>query len=128
MPMEKWKQNSRLFEGIETDGEQSVWMSHGDRVESLPQGFQTTCTSANSPSAAMANEDDSFFMGSNFILRLLIQVADRESLKTLFTIFVVVEMIGILEILLKKTSKKFSKRLAMIRFFSDYQVVLIPQL
>ena len=54
--------------------------------------------------------------------------ADRESLKTLFTIFVDVEMIGILEISLKKTSKKFKKRLAMIRFFSDYQVVLIPQL
>ncbi len=57
----KMEANSRLFEGIETDGEQSVWMSHGDRVESLPQGFQTTCTSANSPSAAMANEDDSFY-------------------------------------------------------------------
>ena len=127
MPMQKWKQIAVFWRAFETDGEQSVWMSHGDRVESLPQGFQTICTSANSPSAAMANEDNSF-MGSNSILRSLIQVADRESLKTLFTIFVVVEMIGILEILLKKTSKKFRKRLAMIRFFSDYQVVLIPQL
>ena len=57
----KMEANSRLFEGIETDDEQSVWMSHGDRVESLPQGFQKICTSANSPSAAMANEDKSFY-------------------------------------------------------------------
>ena len=57
----KMEANSRLLEGIETDGEQSVWMSHGDRVESLPEGFQTICTSANSPSAAMAHEDDSFY-------------------------------------------------------------------
>ena len=53
--------NSRLLEGIETDGEQAVWMSHGDRVEFLHEGFQTICTSANSPSAAMANEDKSFY-------------------------------------------------------------------
>ena len=57
----KMEANSRLFEGIETDDEQPVWMSHGDRVESLPQGFQKICTSANSPSAAMANEDNSFY-------------------------------------------------------------------
>ena len=57
----KIESNSRLLEGIEHSAEQTVWMSHGDRVESLPQGFQTTCTSANSPSAAMANEDDSFY-------------------------------------------------------------------
>lgn len=53
--------NSPLLKGIETDVEQSVWMSHGDRVESLPEGFQTICKSENSPSAAMANEDKSFY-------------------------------------------------------------------
>ena len=57
----KMETNSRLLQGIETDGEQPVWMSHGDRVEFLPEGFQTICTSANSPSAAMANEDKSFY-------------------------------------------------------------------
>ena len=30
-----------------------VWMSHGDRVESLPEGFVATASSANSPFAAM---------------------------------------------------------------------------
>ena len=32
-----------------------VWMSHGDRVERLPQGFASIGTSSNSPFAAMAN-------------------------------------------------------------------------
>ena len=57
----KMEANNRLLEGVDTDGEQPVWMSHGDRVENLPEGFQTICTSTNSPSAAMANEDKSFY-------------------------------------------------------------------
>ena len=57
----KIESNSRLLEGIEHSAEQTVWMSHGDRVESLPEGFRTICTSQNSPSAAMASEDKSFY-------------------------------------------------------------------
>jgi GMP synthase (glutamine-hydrolysing) len=34
----------------------SVWMSHGDRVEQLPPGFQAIARSANSPLAGMADE------------------------------------------------------------------------
>lgn len=34
-----------------------VWMSHGDRVESLPKGFTLVGTSDNAPSAIMANEE-----------------------------------------------------------------------
>jgi len=33
-----------------------VWMSHGDRVEALPQGFAAVGVSANAPLAAMADE------------------------------------------------------------------------
>ena len=33
-----------------------VWMSHGDRVAELPDGFVATAVSANSPYAAMSNE------------------------------------------------------------------------
>jgi len=33
-----------------------VWMSHGDRVESLPDGFARVGTSANAPFAIIANE------------------------------------------------------------------------
>jgi GMP synthase (glutamine-hydrolysing) len=34
-------------------GRHQVWMSHGDRIESPPPGFEVVATSANSPCAAM---------------------------------------------------------------------------
>ncbi len=37
-----------------TDG-QIVWMSHGDKVEHIPEGFEKIGTSENSPFAAIAN-------------------------------------------------------------------------
>ncbi|WP_458701118.1 glutamine-hydrolyzing GMP synthase [Sulfurospirillum sp. 1307] len=44
--------------GIFTDTKngQTVWMSHGDRVESLPDGFEKIGYSENSPYAAIADE------------------------------------------------------------------------
>jgi len=52
---------SDLFDGLEdriTSGrpELDVWMSHGDRVEKLPEGFLLVGTSENAPSAIIANE------------------------------------------------------------------------
>lgn len=38
-------------------GSQAVWMSHGDRVESLPPGFICIATSNNSPLAAIAHPE-----------------------------------------------------------------------
>jgi GMP synthase (glutamine-hydrolysing) len=35
----------------------SVWMSHGDRTDGLPAGFHIIARSANSPVAAMANDE-----------------------------------------------------------------------
>ena len=46
---------SPLFEGTK-DG-QIVWMSHGDKVEKLPQGFVRIAHTDNSPYAAIANEE-----------------------------------------------------------------------
>lgn len=37
-----------------TDG-QTVWMSHGDKVENIPAGFEKIATSENSPYAAIAD-------------------------------------------------------------------------
>ena len=37
-------------------GTHQVWMSHGDRVEKLPQSFQSIASSANSPIAAMMDK------------------------------------------------------------------------
>ncbi len=38
-----------------------VWMSHGDRVETLPDGFKVIGTSENSPFAAISNEDKKIY-------------------------------------------------------------------
>ncbi|MCC6146280.1 MAG: glutamine-hydrolyzing GMP synthase [Anaerolineaceae bacterium] len=37
-------------------GRQPVWMSHGDRIETLPDGFTTLARSSNCPVAAFGNE------------------------------------------------------------------------
>jgi len=52
---------SRLLDGIADAGAADeapldVWMSHGDRVESLPPGFAAVAATANAPLAAMADE------------------------------------------------------------------------
>ena len=53
------KKESLLFK--DTDNGQIVWMSHGDRVESLPQGFEKIATSENSPFAAIANLEENIY-------------------------------------------------------------------
>ncbi len=44
-----------LFENL--PGGLDVWMSHGDVVEKLPDGFRSIASSAHSPVSAMANEN-----------------------------------------------------------------------
>ncbi|MBN2963636.1 glutamine-hydrolyzing GMP synthase [Sulfurospirillum sp. T05] len=51
--------NHILF--AETGCGQIVWMSHGDKVEHLPEGFEKIATSANSPYAAIAHEEKQFY-------------------------------------------------------------------
>jgi len=49
-------EQGELFYGIETsNGRLSVWMSHGDRIEGLPEGFITLASSPNAPYAAIAD-------------------------------------------------------------------------
>ncbi len=38
-----------------------VWMSHGDRVESLPEGFKVIASTDNAPMAGMADESKKFY-------------------------------------------------------------------
>jgi GMP synthase (glutamine-hydrolysing) len=57
---------SRLLDGIADAGGPDgapldVWMSHGDRVETLPPGFVAIAATANAPLAAMANEEARFY-------------------------------------------------------------------
>ena len=50
----KIENDSSIFKGISDDS--IVWMSHGDRAESIPEGFEVVGTSENSPYAAIADE------------------------------------------------------------------------
>jgi len=43
------------------EGKRSVWMSHGDRIEQLPEGFVTLARSSNSPYAAIADVNRDYF-------------------------------------------------------------------
>ncbi|WP_136805896.1 glutamine-hydrolyzing GMP synthase [Desulfosediminicola flagellatus] len=50
-----------LFAGLETgDFHHQVWMSHGDRIEVLPESFQVTATSEHSPYAAIRHKSKPF--------------------------------------------------------------------
>jgi GMP synthase (glutamine-hydrolysing) len=46
--------DSNIFKGISDDS--IVWMSHGDKAERIPEGFEVIGTSENSPFAAIADE------------------------------------------------------------------------
>jgi GMP synthase (glutamine-hydrolysing) len=49
--------DSPLFAGIAGPGQREpVWMSHGDRIVAIPEGFQVVATSQGSPFAAIADE------------------------------------------------------------------------
>lgn len=48
-----------LFKNL--DDSETVWMSHGDRVEKLPDGFITIGSTNDCPISAMANEEKKIF-------------------------------------------------------------------
>ncbi len=52
-------EKSKIFDNI-SDNE-IVWMSHGDKVDTLPKGFNVIATSENSPYAAIANESKNIY-------------------------------------------------------------------
>lgn len=59
--------HSRLLEGIEDfntpegHGMLKVWMSHGDKVAALPEGFKVMCSTPSCPIAGMFNEEKQFY-------------------------------------------------------------------
>ena len=55
----KIENDSSIFKGISDDS--IVWMSHGDRAEKIPEGFEVVGTSENSPYAAIANENKNIY-------------------------------------------------------------------
>jgi GMP synthase (glutamine-hydrolysing) len=56
------REPSALFDGVWSTGERhQVWMSHGDRVTRLPDGFKVIATSENAPYAAVSDEARRFY-------------------------------------------------------------------
>jgi GMP synthase (glutamine-hydrolysing) len=53
---------SPIFQGVWQVGHKyPVWMSHGDRVTRLPEGFETLAVSPNAPFAVVADEKRKFY-------------------------------------------------------------------
>ena len=50
---------SSLFSNL--DKKLDVWMSHGDKVTSLPDGYERVAVSDNSPIAAFENSEKKYF-------------------------------------------------------------------
>jgi GMP synthase (glutamine-hydrolysing) len=58
------KYSSKLFSSLSDDDNQQqldVWMSHGDKVTSLPEGFVTLASTDNAEYAAIANEEKNLY-------------------------------------------------------------------
>ena len=54
-----FEEESEIFK--DTKDGQIVWMSHGDRVDMLPDGFEKIAYSDNSPYAAIANKEKNIY-------------------------------------------------------------------
>jgi GMP synthase (glutamine-hydrolysing) len=58
----KISDHCRLFDGCWAPGDSSqVWMSHGDQVTALPDGFSVVATSGGAPFAATCDESRRFY-------------------------------------------------------------------
>ncbi|MCW7551912.1 glutamine-hydrolyzing GMP synthase [Endozoicomonas gorgoniicola] len=94
------EEKTRLFEGIEDHicdhGRMSldVWMSHGDKVSELPEGFVLAASTDSCPIAAMACDDKRFYgiqfhpevthtkQGYRILERFVVDIAGCEKLWT----------------------------------------------
>jgi GMP synthase (glutamine-hydrolysing) len=81
-------QNCALFGSTWTEGSTpTVWMSHGDRVTKIPEGFEIVATSKGAPCAIIADESRHFYgiqfhpevmhtqNGSDIIRNFVIEIA-----------------------------------------------------
>jgi GMP synthase (glutamine-hydrolysing) len=56
------KKQCAMFDGVwSSDTDSEVWMSHGDRVTKLPEGFEILAASDNAPFAVVADETRKFY-------------------------------------------------------------------
>jgi len=60
-------EKNKLFDGIEDrlddhgDAQLDVWMSHGDKVTKIPEGFSIIASTKNAPISAMADESRHYY-------------------------------------------------------------------
>lgn len=78
----------------EGHGMLDVWMSHGDRVDAMPEGFKLMASTPNCPVAGMANEEKHFYgiqfhpevthtkQGQRIIERFVVELCGCEKLWT----------------------------------------------
>ena len=59
--MVKILDDSDLFHSFDMDKDEKVWMSHGNIIDKVPDGFETIASSSNSPVAAMADSNRKLF-------------------------------------------------------------------
>ena len=51
-----------LFHGVwDVGAKEQVWMSHGDKIDAIPDGFRPVAVTDGSPFAAIANDDKKFY-------------------------------------------------------------------
>jgi GMP synthase (glutamine-hydrolysing) len=55
------KDSRDLFHGFNRRQQEVAWMSHGDRIDEMPQGFKILASSKNSPVAAMTDPSRKLF-------------------------------------------------------------------
>ena len=53
--------DSDLFRGLSDEGKVTVWMSHGDKLDSMPENFSVIGYTKNAPIAAMKHTSKPFF-------------------------------------------------------------------
>jgi GMP synthase (glutamine-hydrolysing) len=73
------------------EGEQQVWMSHGDRIEELPPGFMVLARSPNSPFAGMGDLEKRYYgvqfhpevrhtrAGTEMVRRFALEICDAKA-------------------------------------------------
>jgi len=55
-------EDCELFHGVwDVGGKEQVWMSHGDKINAIPDGFRPVATTDGSPFAAIANDEKKFY-------------------------------------------------------------------
>ena len=55
-------EDCELFHGVWTVGQkEQVWMSHGDKIDAIPDGFRPVAITDGSPFAAIANDEKKFY-------------------------------------------------------------------